>query len=253
MLVFAVCAFAGWLLEVPYRSFHQKRFVNAGFLRGLIHLGRGDLGHFQQSFERLLLAFPNLRGYLEASVRRGIKHAIDEKVSELHHRFFLFVESRMPRSEEFRGLVRDIVRHPEFLRLKRFRHHHYSIFHHALRVALLSYKIGKYLQMDYRALARGGLLHDFFLYDWRHHDLPELAREKFHGLEHPRIALANAKRFFAVSARERDIILKHMWPLTWRPPRFKESLVVCLVDKYVSLAEYWARWRSAKCKVQSAK
>jgi len=36
---------------------------------------------------------------------------------------------------------------------------------------------------------------------------------------------------------EKDIIEKHMWPLTIRLPKNKESLVVSLVDKYCSFME----------------
>ena len=36
---------------------------------------------------------------------------------------------------------------------------------------------------------------------------------------------------------EQDIILKHMFPLTLQPPRYLESLLVCLVDKGCALYE----------------
>jgi len=37
---------------------------------------------------------------------------------------------------------------------------------------------------------------------------------------------------------EKDIIRKHMWPLTvTRIPRCREAGIVCLVDKFCSLAE----------------
>jgi uncharacterized membrane protein len=217
-------------------SFHLRR----------IRIGAAELGRFRETFRRLLTAFPNLKGYLEASFQHGIRDRIDEKVSALHMRFFLFVESRQPRDEEFRALVRDIMRNKEFQRLREFPHHDSSILRHALRVALLSYKIGKYLKMDYRAIARGGLLHDFFLYDWRHHDLPDLAKEKFHGLEHPKIALRNAERNFELTGLERDIIVKHMWPLTLRPPSFRESMVVSCVDKQVATREFWVGFRNRR-------
>ena len=215
-------------------SFHLRR----------IRIGTAELTRFRETFRRLLMAFPNLKGYLEASFQHGIRDRIDERVSALHLRFFRFVEARQPRDEEFRALVRDIMCNKEFQRLRDFPHHDRSILHHALRVALISYKIGKYFKMDYRAIARGGLLHDFFLYDWRHHDLPDLAKEKFHGLEHPKIALRNAERYFELSGLERDIIVKHMWPLTLRPPSFRESMVVSCVDKQVATREFWAGFRN---------
>lgn len=200
-------------------------------------LSRFEQGRLSKSFQRLLAAFPDLRKYLEAA--SDLRSRIDNRLSSLQLRFLHFLESRMPQEEEFRCFVRDIAVHPEFLRTKDFRHHDSSIYRHALRVSMLSYRVGKFLHLDARAMARGGLLHDFFLYDWRDHDLPELAKEKFHGFEHPRIALANATRHFALSPVEQDIITKHMWPLTTRPPRHLESMMVCCVDKVVATREFW--------------
>jgi uncharacterized protein len=68
--------------------------------------------------------------------------------------------------------------------------------------------------------------------------LPQLAREKFHGLEHPRIALANAEAQFTLNAVERDCILRHMWPLTLVPPRYLESFIVSMADKLVASREF---------------
>jgi len=80
---------------------------------------------------------------------------------------------------------------------------------------------------------RGGLLHDFFLYDWH----VKNQRKGLHGFTHPRVALENAIEHFDLNDTEKDIIEKHMWPLTIRLPKTKESLVVSLVDKYCSLLE----------------
>lgn len=42
----------------------------------------------------------------------------------------------------------------------------------------------------------------------------------------------------ALSPKEVDIIKKHMWPLTLVPPRYPESLIVCLVDTYCTVRDY---------------
>ncbi len=191
--------------------------------------------HLFESFNRLLMAFPNLRKYLDTVA--NFRNRLDQKLSSLQIRFLGFIENRTPREEEFRCFVRDIATNPEFLKTKDFRHHDSSIFRHAFRVAFLSYRVGKSMNLDARAMARGGFLHDFFLYDWRNHDLPELARESFHGLEHPHIALQNARNQFPLSVLEQDIIVKHMWPLTPSPPRHWESFMVSCIDKYVALYE----------------
>lgn len=237
--------FAYFVLDFA-RSLNLLRiFVNQ---LSRIHLRRRALslperGRLAESFGRLLSAFPNLTRYLDAVT--GLRHRIGDKRSDIQNRFLRFVESRSPREEEFRGFVRDIAGHPEFMRTKEFRHHDGSIFRHSLRVSYLSYSLGRFLHLDARAMARGGLLHDFFLYDWRNHDLPELAREKFHGLEHPSIALRNARTHFEISDLERDIIERHMWPLTLRPPGGLESFLVSCVDKHVALREFRGARRRA--------
>ena len=80
----------------------------------------------------------------------------------------------------------------------------------------------------------GALLHDYFLYDW--HD--KYSHEKLHGFHHPNVALENASREYQLTPRERDIIRKHMWPLTlFHIPRCREAWVVTTADKYCSLKE----------------
>lgn len=68
-----------------------------------------------------------------------------------------------------------------------------------------------------------------------------------HGFDHPREALENAEAAYGPLSRvERDIILRHMWPMTPIPPRYPESVIVCIVDKCVSAAESWNAIRSGK-------
>lgn len=106
---------------------------------------------------------------------------------------------------------------------------------HTIAVAYYSVKIANFLKLTYkrRELIRGAVLHDYFLYDW--HD-GEKGR-KIHGFTHPGIALKNADCDFNLNEIERDIIKKHMFPLTIIPPACKESWIVCIADKYCSLYE----------------
>lgn len=106
---------------------------------------------------------------------------------------------------------------------------------HSVAVAYYSYRLAGALGLacDEKSLIRGALLHDYFLYDWHEPD----ASHRLHGFRHPSVALANARQDVALGAVECDIIAKHMFPLTPRPPRFRESLLVCLVDKLCSIAE----------------
>jgi uncharacterized protein len=134
-------------------------------------------------------------------------------------------------------LISDILAHEEFLKLKEYHHHAGHIYDHATRVSYISYRISKALGLDYRAAARGGLLHDFFLYDWRERKRVDEKRSS-HGKEHPFIALENAQKYFSVNAKEADIIVKHMFPKTCSLPRYRESFIVNLSDKIAAFYEY---------------
>lgn len=108
---------------------------------------------------------------------------------------------------------------------------------HCIDVANQSIKISKRLRIpcNEKELIRGALLHDYFLYDW--HDRTRKDYQKLHGFYHPGIALRNAEKEYHLSNRERDIIRKHMWPLTIVPPMCREAWIVTAADKYCSLLE----------------
>ncbi|MDF2612171.1 MAG: hypothetical protein K0R92_3645 [Lachnospiraceae bacterium] len=119
---------------------------------------------------------------------------------------------------------------------KYIQHGKTTTFTHCIIVAYYSYCIALRLPMklDAKSVARGAFLHDFYLYDWH---IPDKSH-KLHGFVHPGFALTNARKYFILNSKEEDIIEKHMWPLTlYRFPRSYESFIVCLVDKFCSLAE----------------
>ena len=58
-----------------------------------------------------------------------------------------------------------------------------------------------------------------------------------HGFTHPSVAFKNASKSFELSNIEKDIIIKHMFPLTPVPPHFKESWIVTIADKICSIME----------------
>lgn len=104
---------------------------------------------------------------------------------------------------------------------------------HSLSVSYYSYIVCRLLHLDYRSAARGGLLHDLFLYSW--HKSKLIGGR--HGFTHPYTALENASKHFVLNKKEKDIIVKHMWPLTIRLPKYREAYVVSFVDKYCALLE----------------
>lgn len=139
-------------------------------------------------------------------------------------------------NQEFYDCIRDIMYHPVVLRMKKYPHHcATTCYEHCLHVSYYNYQICKILGLDAKAAARAGMLHDLFLYDWRKHAAK--TGDHFHGMTHPRRALKKAEKYFVLSPKERDIILKHMWPLTVIPPKYPESYVICLTDKYCGACE----------------
>lgn len=108
---------------------------------------------------------------------------------------------------------------------------------HCVAVAYYSIRLASKLniRVNEKDLLRGALLHDYFLYDWH------TAGDRWHGFTHPQKALFNAERDFTLTDIERDIIKKHMFPLTLSLPACRESLFVCLVDKACSIYEMAAK------------
>ena len=106
---------------------------------------------------------------------------------------------------------------------------------HTIAVAYYSIKIAEFFGIKYkkRDLIRGALLHDYFLYDWHEKD----GGHRLHGFRHPAFALYNASKDFSLNRKERNIIARHMFPLTVLPPRCLEAWIVCFVDKYCAFSE----------------
>lgn len=117
-----------------------------------------------------------------------------------------------------------------------YQHGKINIYVHSLRVAYICYYwVKKYhLHVDEKALIRGALLHDYFLYDW--HD-KEHEHKRPHGFFHPSAALCNAKQDFILTRKEENIIQRHMFSLTLIPPGCKEAWLVCMADKVCSTRE----------------
>lgn len=138
----------------------------------------------------------------------------------------------------FREYAKDIITSQNFIKSgDHIQHGSMTVSEHCINVALHSIALSKKLgiQCNYRDLVRGALLHDYFLYDW--HDKNRVNIKKLHGFYHPGIALKNAQNEYLLTEREKDIIRKHMWPLTVIPPRCREAWIVTTADKYCSLLE----------------
>lgn len=141
--------------------------------------------------------------------------------------------------KEFLDIVGPIINHEEVQKMKQFNQHsNTTCFDHCMQVSYYCYLIGKKLNLDYVSLARAAMLHDFFLYDWRErqrHRVKGFFNQ--HAFLHGKIAYRKARRYFDLNKREKDIIENHMWPVTVFLPRYKETYVIMLVDKYCAMGE----------------
>ncbi len=143
---------------------------------------------------------------------------------------------RLPQDAAYCALVEGLWRHPAVQSMNGYlQHGATTCLQHCLHVSYLSYRYCIRHGLDARAAARGGLLHDLFLYDWHTYRRPK--GERLHGFAHPRKALDNAKRFFELTPGEEAIILQHMWPLTRTFPTTPEARVVMIMDKYAGFLE----------------
>lgn len=144
--------------------------------------------------------------------------------------------------DEFYFSIQDILHHPVVLEMKRYYQHcRTSCYQHCLSVAYYNFCICKFLNLDAVSAARGGMLHDLFLYDWRDHS--KKTGDRFHAMTHPWTAYRNAKKYFDINPIEKEVITKHMWPVTFFPPRYAETYVICFTDKYcgtLEIADYYS-------------
>jgi uncharacterized protein len=109
----------------------------------------------------------------------------------------------------------------------RWKHHGpITTLDHSLFVGYISYRVAKILHLDARAAARGGLLHDLYLYDSK----DKSAHPGWQCFDHPKAAARNAEKLTKLSPKEKNIILSHMWPLGGALPRSAEAVLVDLVD-----------------------
>lgn len=132
------------------------------------------------------------------------------------------------------NLVCDIINNNEFKKIDNCVHHGISRFDHSCRVSYYSYKVSKILKLNYKEVARAGLLHDFFLSENISNKQKMISM-----FCHSRKSLENSSKLFDLSDLEKDIIFTHMFPLNAnRVPKYMESWIVSFVDKIVAVYEF---------------
>lgn len=160
-----------------------------------------------------------------ANIIKKIKY----KISDAHQR-------QDKTAKEFEEFAESILYNPVVQSMKKYGHHGTtSCFDHSVHVAYYNYLLCKKFHLDVWSATKGGLLHDLFLYDW--HDYTPSKEERLHGFEHPSKALSNSHKHFKLTRKQGDIISKHMFPLTFMPPRYWETAVIIGTDKFCSVCE----------------
>lgn len=137
--------------------------------------------------------------------------------------------------KEYLSIVNELIESDKIQELKHYTQHHYgSRLEHVISVSYMSYRIAKRLHLDARSVARAGILHDYYYYDW--HEYGMTMSE--HAYEHPIVALRNAKKLTSVNALEEEIILTHMYPSGGGPrPKHAEAWLLDTVDDYMASRE----------------
>lgn len=142
---------------------------------------------------------------------------------------------------EFCRLTGELLESEPVRMMGRWQHHgRITTLDHSLFVAYLSFRAARWLRLDERAAARGGLLHDLYLYDPRQPG----SHQGNQCFAHPKAALSNAWALCgSLTPKEENIIISHMWPLARKMPRYRESFVVNLADKTCATLEVVGLYR----------
>lgn len=139
--------------------------------------------------------------------------------------------------DEWYFIVRPILLNPEYEKRKTYRHHgDTTVYEHCVKISIKCYQIAKRHNLDYKSLAIAGLLHDFYETPWQDVVIKQPIY-KMHLFTHARNALENSRKYFGkyMNPIVEDCILKHMWPVNLRLPKYKEGLILTYVDKTMSL------------------
>lgn len=150
-------------------------------------------------------------------------------------------------------IVEPILLNQEFQVRRLFRHHDKSVWDHSIDVSYYAFCYAKIVGANERICAIGGLLHDFYPFAWRYskaleeydnYYLSRLKKKEFflkkHGFTHAREAYQNYLKYFSEYEDKKisDCIIKHMFPLNIKIPKYRESWIVTFADKRVSISDF---------------
>jgi uncharacterized protein len=159
--------------------------------------------------------------------------------------------SEAQNNEEFQEILKDIFENDKVKEMKKYRiHGNTSCYAHCYDVAYFCYLYCKKHNLDYKSATRAAMLHDFYLYDWH----VKGNHKGLHGFTHSQTAFDNASKIFELNSLEKDMILTHMWPLTFfKMPMYKESFILTIIDKQCAISESFKtlKYKHAKRKLSN--
>lgn len=139
------------------------------------------------------------------------------------------------KDEEFQMIIKELITNKTVQQMKNYKQHYETTcFEHCYTAAYYCFSLCKKYHLDYKSATRAAMLHDLFLYDWR---VRQPDRKGFHAFTHGRKACENACKIFDLNEKEKDIIIKHMWPVTFEFPKSIEGFILTVVDKYCAIME----------------
>lgn len=152
------------------------------------------------------------------------------------------IEEAISQETEFLEIIEELITNETVQQMKNFRQHYQtSCYDHCYLAAYYCYIICKKYNLDYCSATRAAMLHDLFLYDWRER---QPTRKGLHAFTHGKTAMDNACQLFDLNEKEKDIILKHMWPVTIAFPNSIEGFILTFVDKYCAMSETFEEIRT---------
>ena len=146
--------------------------------------------------------------------------------------------NKIEQDNDYINLVGSVLYNDSFNELKNIEHHGITRYEHSVKVSYYSYKLAKTLRLNYKSVAIGGLLHDFFISD-PNASFKDKVKSTF---SHSKLALKTATNSFCVSEMEADIIRSHMFPFGSTVPKYAESWLVNLVDKVIGFKEFMTKF-----------
>ncbi|MBQ6034566.1 HD domain-containing protein [Ruminococcus sp.] len=142
-------------------------------------------------------------------------------------------------NNSYYACISDIIGSKQVQELKSITHHISTTrFQHCVNVSYYSYIVCRVLKLNARSAARAGLLHDLFYYDRKEYNSEKIKGQASHSKHHPMVASENASEITKITRLERDMIEKHMWPMTRPMPRYKETYIITIIDKYCAVLEF---------------